>query len=60
MKVDYCEYDKTSWSAEVKIEILRDKFASGLINDTFQVRLLIRDTNELTLEQAVSLAQQSE
>ena len=60
LKVDYCEYDKTGWPATVRAEMLRDKFVFGLIDDSLKERLLVRDTSELTLERAVSIAQRSE
>ena len=60
LKVDYCEYDKTGWLAEVRAEMLRDKFVFGLRDDALKERLLVRDTTELTLELAMSLAQRSE
>ena len=57
LKVHYCEYDKTGWLAEVRAEMLHDKFVFGLRDDTLKECLLVRDTTELTLEQAMSLAQ---
>ena len=50
LKVDYCEYDKTGWPAEVRAEMLRDKFVFGLRDDALKERLLVRDITELTLE----------
>ena len=57
LKIDYCEYDKTSWPPTVKNEMTRDKFSFGLIDDGVKERLL-RET-DLTLEHAVALAQRS-
>ena len=59
LKVDYCEYDKEGWIPAVKAEMLRDKFIFGIRDDALKERLL-RETGELTLERAVSLAQRSE
>ena len=48
LKVNYCEYDKTSWPLAVRNEMTRDKFVFGLIDDGLKKHLL-RET-ELTLE----------
>ena len=60
LKADYCEYDNTGWPAEIRTEMLRDEFVFDLRDDMLKERLLIRDTTELTLERAVSLARHSE
>ena len=59
LKVDYCEYDKEGWIPTIKAEMLHDKFIFSIRDDVLKERLL-QETGELTLEQAVSLAQRSE
>ena len=58
LKIDSCEYDKTGWPPAVKLELTRDKFIFGLLDDALKERLL-REV-DLSLQRAVSLAQRSE
>ena len=58
LKIDNCEYHKTGWPAAVKMELTRDKFVFGLLDDTLKERLL-REA-DLTLPKAIALAQRSE
>ena len=58
LRIDSCEYDKTGWPPAVKLELTRDKFIFGLLDDALKERLL-REV-DLSLQRAVSLAQRSE
>ena len=40
LKSDSCEYDKEGWPAAVKLELTRDKFVFGLLDDALKERLL--------------------
>ena len=48
---------KTGWPAAVKMELTRDKFVFGLLDDALKERLLEAD---LSLQRAIALAQRSE
>ena len=58
LKVDACEYDKEGWPAAVRLEVLRDKFVFGLLDDSLKERLLRE--NELDLTKAVEIAHRQE
>jgi len=54
LKIDNCEYDKTGWPAAVKMELTRDKFVFGLLDDALKERLLCEA--HLSLQRAIALA----
>ena len=58
LKIDNCGYDKTAWPAAVKMELTRDKFVFGLLDDALKEWLLCEA--DLSLQRAITLAQCSE
>lgn len=58
VKIDLCEYSKKGWLAAVHLEILRDRFVFGLLDDTLKERLLRE--KDLDLTKVVKIAQRQE
>ena len=53
-----CEYSKEGWPAAVRLEMLRDRFVFGLLDDTVKERLLRE--KDLDLAKAVEITQRQE
>lgn len=58
IKIEACEYNKEDWPVAAWLEMLRDKFVFGLLDDSL-IEWLLRE-NELDLAKAVEIAQRQE
>ena len=54
IKVNSCDYNKEGWPPAVRLEMLRDRFVFGLLDNILKERLL--HEIELNLTKAVEIA----